>query len=254
MLKQLENAYLAMLRFVILLTAGLLLIGVVIFGLNALKITRQEPAQTQLDPKVNSELVISDAIARKGDKNQEDPQDDARPTASQIDPHQAYFDRMASAVEKFVNRTSSNPVPMDHARLIQIFRDRAKDVKAPELTTRFVKGMTSTLESALASKKVSRAAAEGSPFEIIDSVLNSYTEHFNQQLDEINTENTRKLQAYQQEKAEGMQSLYYAAAAFAGFLLIVFLSVIIRIERNLRHLEQLPATFRPTGQANQARD
>ncbi len=45
-------------------------------------------------------------------------------------------------------------------------------------------------------------------------------------------------QGHLQDKADAARNLYFALAAFGLFLLIVFLSIFIRIERNLRHLEQ----------------
>jgi hypothetical protein len=53
----------------------------------------------------------------------------------------------------------------------------------------------------------------------------------------VTAENSRRQQEYVDKKTDGMQSLYIAAGAFGAFLMIAFLSIIIKIERDVRHLE-----------------
>ena len=65
MLHKLENAYLAILRFVILLVAGLLLIGVGIYGFGGLKALKQEPELEAVTPKVSATSVIKEVAANK---------------------------------------------------------------------------------------------------------------------------------------------------------------------------------------------
>jgi hypothetical protein len=76
--------------------------------------------------------------------------------------------------------------------------------------------------------------------DVINNALNLFTQKFHEQIQKENAEFAAKKEEYIAKKAEGMQSLYVAAGAFTAFLMIVFLSIIIRIERNLRHLENRP--------------
>jgi len=76
--------------------------------------------------------------------------------------------------------------------------------------------------------------------DVINKAFNVFTQKFNEKIMEENKRFRAKQEEYIIKKSEGIQSLYIAACSFAGFLIIAFLSIIIRIERSLRHLENRP--------------
>ena len=68
-------------------------------------------------------------------------------------------------------------------------------------------------------------------------IVDAFSKLFDEQIQKANIENAAAQREYVEKKAAGMQSIYLAGGAFGAFLMIVFLSIAIRIERNLRHLE-----------------
>lgn len=238
MLQKLENAYLAILRFVILLVAGLLLVGVGIYGFGGLKALKQEPELEAVTPKVSAATVIKEVAATKSEQSV----DSSQPVSASsplADPFAPYYERMVKAIRVFVAKTAPDVTLVQKDELIQILKNNEKQAKSPEWTAEYVKGLAEVLEAALVTPEAIKAAKTKHAFKVIDGVITTYTEHFNSQIDEKNAANATKVAAHEQDKAEGMQNLYIAGGAFGAFLVIIFLSIIIRIERNLRNLERL---------------
>lgn len=238
MLHKLENAYLAILRFVILLVAGLLLVGVGIYGFGGLKALKQEPELEAVTPKVSAAEVMKEVAANKAEQGVDSaqPVNDSSPLA---DPSAPYYERMVKAISAFVAKTAPDVTLAPKEEMIQILKNNEKHAKSPEWTAEYVKGLAETLEAALVSPEAIKVAKNKGAIEVIDGVITTYTEHFNGQINEKNAANATKLAVHENDKAEGMQSLYIAGGAFGAFLVIIFLSIIIRIERNLRNLERL---------------
>lgn len=238
MLHKLENAYLAILRFVILLVAGLLLVGVGIYGFGGLKALKQEPELEAVTPKVSAAEVMKEVAATKTEESVDSSQP-VNASSLLADPSAPYYERMVKAISTFVSKTAPDVTLAPKEQLIQILKNNEKNAKSPEWTADYVKGLAETMEAALASPEAIKTAKTKDALEIINDVITKYTEHFNDQIDEKNAANATKLAIHESDKAEGMQSLYIAGGAFGAFLVIIFLSIIIRIERNLRNLERL---------------
>jgi hypothetical protein len=92
------------------------------------------------------------------------------------------------------------------------------------------------MEKTFSNDAVLQRARRSSPIEVANQALNLFTEKFHHDVLQAKGEQSQKQLEYQQKKAEGIQSLYMALGTFATFLSIVFLSLVIRIERNLRYL------------------
>jgi hypothetical protein len=58
MLQKLENAYLAILRMTVIIVSGILLVGVIVFGISSLEYFNNSPNDEIKSIKVNSEDVI----------------------------------------------------------------------------------------------------------------------------------------------------------------------------------------------------
>lgn len=241
MLQKLENAYLAILRFVVLAVAGLLLVCVGLFGVNALKLMKEAPAMVGATPKVTSEEVVAAVTSKAVPVVPEGQGKTVARLEDQADPLAAHYDRAVNAIVKFGNKVSGITLSVNHESMVQVLKNRTKEVREAGHEEVFVKGLADVLEKALATPAVIKAASSESPFDVVDRIINHYVERFNAQINETNAKNADAHQQFQAEKEEGLQSLYYAAGGFGAFLLIVFLSIIIRIERNLRNLERLPA-------------
>ena len=134
-----------------------------------------------------------------------------------------------------------------------MLKEQSADLKDPHYEAAYVKGLAETLEQTLSSPAVLKTASPEEPFRVVDKVLDGYKERFNGQIETVEAKNAEAQQKYLGEKAESQMSLYYAAAAFGAFLLIVFLSITIKIERNLRLLENLPRPEKAAPQAKTSR-
>ncbi|SMF02100.1 hypothetical protein [Pseudogulbenkiania subflava] len=241
MLQKLENAYLAILRFVVLAVAGLLLISVGLLGMNALKLMKQEPPVAKAEPKVTSQEIIHVVTAPATPSAPASQGGDTPQPVKSVDPLAADYTRAANAVINFGVKVSSGAIHVERKEVIQVLKNRGKDIKELGHEEAFIKGLADVFEKALTTPSVIRSASEAAPFDVVNRIMENYVTSFNQQIDAVNAKNAQAQQKYLDDKAEGMQSLYYAAGAFGTFLMIVFLSIIIRIERNLRNLERIPA-------------
>lgn len=246
MLQKLENAYLAILRFVVLIVAGLLLVGVVLMGVNALKAVKSEPVVTKTTPQVSDQEMIKAITSKPSAATPSNPGQGEGAHLTQVDPNSAYYDRVANVIVSFVTKNSGGTDSVERGQVITITKARAEAQKDPELIAAFAKNFAEVTEKSLGDQSVVNTARHTSALDVVNNALNTFTEKFNKQVEAANAEKERKQQEYLNDKAEGMQSLYYAAGAFGAFLMIVFLSIIIRIERNLRNLERLPEEEKST--------
>ncbi|MFZ5562096.1 MAG: hypothetical protein ACOY41_11360 [Pseudomonadota bacterium] len=237
MLQKLENAWLNILRAVVVVASGLLLACVVIFGLATLQGFGEGPGEALAPPAVESAALLKQLTA---------PAATAASGASAAgaaaapagDPNKVYYDRTTAAIVTFVAKHSSGGEVADRDQVFEITRDRAESFDTPALVTGYAQGLAETMEALLASSALQKQAAASTALDVVNRVLDLYTEEFNRQLEASQAEISQARQEHLQDKADAARNLYFALAAFGLFLLIVFLSIFIRIERNLRHLER----------------
>lgn len=244
MLQKLENVFLAILRFVVLVVAALLLIGVVIQFTGATKLLQKAPEPTKVEPAVAPKDVISDITRKPTEATQTGTESSSSSVGA--DPYDKYYGRIADAITRFGTKLGQSVV--GRAELIDILKDGRIKQHIPEgHEVQYLSGLADAFEKALADKSVIKSVSASQPYTVVGEIIQSYSSKFKQQLDEANEKNANAMTTYQMEKANGLQSLYYAGGAFGAFLMIVFLSIFIRIERNLRNLERLPVEAKPTG-------
>lgn len=238
MLQKLENAYLAILRFVVIAVAGVLLVAVTILGFNSFKAIQFEPEAKEITPQVSEQELIK-GITEKPAAPQNEPHEGAGET-NKIDPNAALYERASNVIAAFVTKYSGGAESVEKAQVVEITKERAESLNDPKLVAAFAKGFAESIEKTLVDPSVIRTAQTTSTLDVINKALNIFTQNFHGQIEKENAQFAAKQQEYIAKKAEGMESLYVAAGAFVAFLMIVFLSIIIRIERNLRHLENRP--------------
>ena len=90
-------------------------------------------------------------------------------------------------------------------------------------------------EPAQQSQPQARSFKE-SPIGIANATMKTYIDLFDKQLADRERAIPEKDAAEIARKAEATQQLYIAAGAFGSFLLLVFISIVVKIERNLRNL------------------
>lgn len=238
MLQKLENAYLMILRIVVIAGAGLLLLAVGILGVDSFKALQSEPDGGKQTPQVSSQAIV-EALTTK--KPAETPPAANESTHTAVDPNDTDYQRVATAIANFVARHSEGTAEVNKDRVIQIVKERARQQGSAELAAAFARNLADTMEKILADPAIVNLAANSSTLEVVNTALNRFTEEFARQKQKGEAELAVKQARFLERRAQGMQSLYLAAASFGAFLLIVFLSIFIRIERNLRNLERWPA-------------
>lgn len=239
MLQKLENIYLAILRFVVILVAGLLLATVAVLGLSSFSSLQSEPSEKAILPAVSDESLKNLVLGKEAVRPQ--PSTSTGESAQMIDPNQAFYERTAESIVAFVTKESGGSEKPTKSQVAEITKDRAEKYDAPEIRTAYARGFAETVERLLKDPELVAAAKETSPIELVNRLLNTFALQFEQQINATESQNRATQQAFLERKVEGQQRLYIAGGAFAAFLMIVFLSIIIRIERNLRHLERAAA-------------
>lgn len=237
MLQKLENVYLAILRFVVIVVAGLLLVAVVISVLNSTKAFQSEPAIKQSEPQVSHELVIKQLISK--DAGAEVSKEKWDEPAKKLDPNRKYYEQIASSLIKFVQKHAEGYESVNKSKLVDHIKTKAEVFNDGEVITQYAKNLAATIDKILTSPQVTKIAKVENPGEIVDKAMQIYTVEFAAQVEEEKRNAVLKQEMHAARKAEAMQSLYIAAGAFGTFLMIVFISIIIRIERNLRYLENV---------------
>ena len=75
-----------------------------------------------------------------------------------------------------------------------------------------------------------------SPLAIVEDVLKAYNKVFGHQLAEAGNKQAAAAAAHMEAKASATMRMYAAGGLFGTFLLVIFLTIAIRIERNLRDI------------------
>lgn len=235
MLQKLENTYLAILRFVVILVAGILLVAVGIFSLNSFKAIQSEPVAKETTPMVSEQELIKGVTAKLSAATNDSHE--VNQDKKMADSNMVFYERASIAIVTFVTKHSNGADSADKFQVIEIIKRRAEQQDNPKLVSAYAKNFAESIEKTLTDQSIINVARSTSTLEVVNKALNIFTQAFESQIKKSNTERAAIHQEYLERKADGMQSLYAAAIAFGTFLLIVFLSIIIKIERNMRPLE-----------------
>lgn len=261
MFQKLENIYLGILRGVVLIISGGLLIGSIIFGINALKLVSSPPTFTPYTPSVAPETHRKQPIIEqyKPAETLDNPTE-SESTApantstefdtSSIDPLQTHYEDVANTVDTFVTNVTGETGWVNIEFVISHVKDRANSYRTYQQTQAYASDIVTYTKNILNDQSIIAVADNENVFDIANTVLDEFDQQFRQAISIEERRRDQAQQAHIQGKIEGMQSLYVAGGTFGAFLLIVFLSIFIKIERNLRHLPYLPATHEPTSSSN----
>ena len=83
-------------------------------------------------------------------------------------------------------------------------------------------------------------AFKESPVDLVEEVIATYTEMFNKKIAQAAQARDEKVAEQAQAKASSAMKMYVAGGVFGIFLLVIFLSIVIRIESNLRTIALKP--------------
>ena len=275
-LKRVEEAYLEVLRFIIIAAASLLLLGaIVVAGLAASNWSQHADAGEAAPVPVKPEDVSSQVVANRADAApaKETPQLDAVNTTKKADANQAFHDRAATAIFNFVTKYGKGVETIDKPSVLEVIRTKTAQHRDAAVAADFAQGLAVTMEKALADPKVIKlvelappaakpaatasapAAAAGteeviegaaeqpvarpfkeSPIGIVNDVLGTYIRLFAEKIDKKAQDKAQADMEEAARKATALTQLYFAGGAFAAFLMLVFISIVVKIERNLRAL------------------
>lgn len=237
MLQSLENFYLAILRVGVILVAGALLAAAVALAVSSVQSLR-EPEPTD---RPKAKPVDPDAVKRQVLGKDATPQPAQAPTASLpavSDAERADYARAAAAIAKFVSAQSAGTESVDVGQVGRIVRDRAARYQPPHAAA-YARDYAGAMERLLQDPAIAEAAKEGGAIDMVNRLTQSFVERFNSAIEAAQAEQEQRRAEHLAAKAKAEQQLYVAAGTLGGFFLIVFLSIAIRIERNLRHLGAL---------------
>lgn len=261
MLQKLENAYLAILRFIVILVATGLLIAVAVFGADSFKLLSDAPKYEDFVPSVSEKGVI-EKVSAKEDAPKAPHGDASKPNeATQKDPNQLHYDRLVTTISNFIQKYQKPaepnrriefdengiphevvdqpaPVSINKEWLANHLKERCNTFEEDTRIAACAKGLADVMEKALADKKVIARAQATSATNVVDQSIKAYIDAFQTSIDE-HEEKVNEAQAeHTVGQAKAMSSLYWALGSLGAFLSIVFLSVLIKIERNLRPLNK----------------
>lgn len=230
MLQKLEDFYLATLRFVVILVASLLLIAVIVLGAKSISALRPAPEPVKQTPTVSQSELKKAVLKSDTASGPTTPASGAIAT----DQNQAYYTRTGASIKKFFDTHFPDMYNIDPEKIASFVKERAESYPTPDLTTAYAKNLADNVDTLLSDQELIAFAKNNEPGPIIDRIFNSFSEEFDRQVKSTTAENESKQEKYLADQITAQRNLYIAASAFGIFLLIVFLSIIIRIERNLR--------------------
>lgn len=252
MLQKIENTFLSILRFVVLAAAAVSLLGFAISGIGSLKLVGGEPEQKPLAINISGEKLINSVLNKEeASAPQSAPSSQARTRPA---PTQDDYGKIVKAIDRYVTTIAGKPADISREKVIEVVNERAHTITDENLRREYIVGMGKALEQALGNKTlIEHAKKSPYPYVFIDKAMEAYTDQFNSQVAEADRVNTEAKNKYLADREDGLRSLYYTGACFGTFLMIVFLSIIIKIERNLRYLAniQSPATAREASNVEQ---
>lgn len=232
MLQKLEEFYLGTLRFVVILAATLLLVAMAVMGMKAAPLTQEQPQPSAATPSVSISTLKSAVIEAPltgGDDNVASQEPSATPEANH-----AYYLQVGQAIHAYLDRVYPGRYDVDNESLAKFVKAKVDGDRTDERQALLARELAKAVPGLLADPAVNSYGRDRDPDPILSKTFEAFTAEFDRQVAEVDARNQAVAEKYLADQAESRRNLLFAAYAFGVFLLIVFLSIIIRIERNLR--------------------
>ncbi len=260
MLQKLENTYLSILRFTVILIAGLLLVSAAFFMMNGLPALMAAPSADVKPPQITADEI---SVHMPDDKPKKPSEPKASATSSPSaaasskseNAEEVFSEKITSVIFNFVREKSGGTLRLDANHLKEVIRKAADEQASPELAAAYIKYLATSIEQILNSPQVqtmlqtpdsiaiaNTATDSGSAdpndqnpaVYIINKLLTKYRDKFETSVNTQRKANARAIARHANAQANALISLYAAMGSFAIFILVVFMSIFIKIERNLR--------------------
>lgn len=231
MLQAIENLYLNILRIVIIIFAGALLAATVFLGISAAQDLRPATEAKAQPVKVQPSVVRDKLIRHQSIMSVVRQDGGAAPkTSSTVRPEYVRANNVLNAF--FVKEFHSEKNALNTA---EYFTKTEPDGLTDEEAQAYASGLEANITTLVSDPEFVNYVMENSgDGKFLVNITLAYMEAFNANKERADSNIKKKADKVAKENASGMEKLYIAAASFGAFLLIVFLTTIIRIERNLR--------------------
>ncbi len=267
-LKRVEELYLDVLRFIIIAAASILLIAAVGFGVMAGKnYSQSSQAEKPVSADVNPTEVTDSVLASKLEKKPSGATTSNRvgEDGSTADPNEKTYEQIAKIIVAFVSQNGQGIESLQLAPVVDVIRRKASPYDDPTVVKEFADGLAVVMEKTLADPKILKLfeplapapvapaatvsndgevmeqqaapvtpSLRESPIEIVNSTLNTYARLFNAKIKEREQARAAAIAEEVQNKATATTQLMIAGSTFGAFLFLVFISIVVKIERNLR--------------------
>jgi hypothetical protein len=251
MLQKLENTYLSILRFTVIVIAGLLIVCAVIFTARGIPALKDVPRSKIDAPQITADEMSALMTTDKQKKVSTSAAAASTSTAKSDSINEAHLDKIVGVISTFASDKSGGLIDLDAPRVKEIVRQAANDQDTPELVTAYLENLAAFAEktfyspqvqSLLGAKGANQAAdvntaapvARDAIFNVINMLLTKYREKFSESVNNKRKENAAAALQHAEAKVNAQLSLYLALGSFVIFMLVVFMSIFIKIERNLR--------------------
>lgn len=267
-IQKLENSYLGILRVVVIAASSLLLIAAIALGGWSIKgvLPTAEPKieTVSVDLKDVMALVAPEekTVAQANEPSASNKAGVKAANATQ----QAAYEKIYTMAATFIGKFSGNVQTLNKNGFFEYLDTKLNKYDSDEVRAQYLSGLTSVMDSSFKSLRVTAIAGSpmvavapspeqsgettgleqmiplvnDKPINMVGSVINSYTELFSKKIAAAKEKQEELAAEIQHEKATAMMQLYVAAGLFGFFLLVVFLSIVIKIERNLRTIAVKP--------------
>lgn len=267
-IQKLENSYLGILRVVVIAASSLLLIAAIALGGWSIKgvLPTVEPKieTVSVDPKDVMEQVAPEE--KKGAQANEPSASNKAGVKAANAAQQAVYEKIYTMAATFIGKFSGNVQTLNKNGFFEYLDTKLNQYDSDEIRAQYLSGLTFVMDSSFKSLRVTAIAGSpmvavapspeqsgettgveqaippvnDKPINMVGSVINSYSQLFSQKIAAAKAKQEERAAEIQNEKATALMQLYVAAGLFGFFLLVVFLSIVIKIERNLREIAGKP--------------
>ena len=239
MVQKLEIIFLNILRLVVLISATIALL-VVLGGLfMGVKGILPGGSDKEANPSISHSSIL-EKFKQEEPKQVSDSYSSSTENSSSSsivepeDPNIKYYTRTADAMITYIQKASEGRESVEKDRLIPILKNIAKEQKSNSLVTKYMSSLADSSEKILTNQIMIDAAKSSSAITVVQKFIETYTKEFNEQIEETENENERRRYKNNSDQENAKYYFMVGGGAFLAFLFIVFLSIIIKIERNLR--------------------
>ena len=265
-IQKLENSYLGILRVVVIAASSLLLIAAIALGGWSIKgvLPTAEPKieTVSVDPRDVLEQVAPEE-KKVAQADEQSAFNNAGVNAANA-AQQAAYEKIYTMAATFIGKFGGNVQTLNKNGFFKYLDTKLNQYDSEEIKAQYLSGLTGVMDSSFKSLRVTAIAGSpmavlsqeqsgetdglepanplinDKPINMVGSVINSYTMLFGKKIAAAKEKQEELAAEIQNEKATAMMRLYVAAGLFGFFLLVVFLSIVIKIERNLRELAGKP--------------